>query len=129
MATAYTIDAFWARRLGGLTRPSSPLSLPGWSVEPTQNLSFVEPDLHLRSDFGEPDTPVWFVAAPGAVGKSTFAKEVSAQTGAVYLDLAKAETVAGNYLTGGLVKNGLLDSWGKRKQPSSSMRWTRLGFV
>ena len=45
MATAYTIDAFWARRLGGLTRPSSPLSLPGWSVEPTQNLSFVEPDL------------------------------------------------------------------------------------
>lgn len=44
------------------------------------------------------------IAAPGAVGKSTLAREICAATNAVYLDLSAAATVAGNYLVGGLVK-------------------------
>jgi hypothetical protein len=55
------------------------------------------------------------VAAPGAVGKSTLAREIAARTHACYLDLAKAETVAGNYLTGGLVRSGLFHHWQSNK--------------
>lgn len=108
----HTIQDFWRPRLGGVVRPSGTLSLAGWSVEASPNPSFVEADLHLRDGFANLAAPIWFVAAPGAVGKSTLAKEISARTGAVYLDLAKADTVAGNYLTGGLVKNDLLKAWG-----------------
>ena len=111
----YTIDNFWVPRLAGVVQPSSALTLPGWSVEQTTNPSFVEADLRLRESFGGLNAPIWLVAAPGAVGKSTLAKQISARTGAVYLNLAKAETVAGNYLTGGLVKNQLLPSWEDQK--------------
>jgi hypothetical protein len=85
--------------------------MAGWSIKVAPNTSFVEAELDLREGYDDLETPIWFVAAPGAVGKSTLAKAISARTGAVYLDLAKAETVAGNYLTGGLVKNRLLDAW------------------
>lgn len=108
---SYTVSTFWAQRLQGLLRPSRRLSLAGWDIEATPNASFVEAALQLRPGFQSLNSPIWFVAAPGAVGKSTLAKEISARTGAVYLDLAKADTVAGNYLTGGLVKSGLLPAW------------------
>jgi hypothetical protein len=85
--------------------------LPGWSAAANQNLAFVEARLQLRSGYDDLTAPIWFVAAPGAVGKSTLAKEISAQTGAVFLDLSKADSVAGNYLTGGLHKNGILKLW------------------
>jgi hypothetical protein len=107
----YDIAGFWMQSLRGLLRPASHPSVPGWSIEAAPNTSFVEAELNLRDGYNDLGTPIWFVAAPGAVGKSTLAKAISARTGAVYLDLAKAETVAGNYLTGGLVKNRLLDAW------------------
>jgi hypothetical protein len=107
----YTINDFWKVRLGKVVRPEDNPVLAGWSVENTPNASFVEADLQLREGFEDINAPIWFVAAPGAVGKSTLAKEISSRTGAVYLDLAKADTVAGNYLTGGLVKNRLLANW------------------
>lgn len=112
---AYDIDGFWTQRLHGLVRPSSPPSMTGWSIQAAPNTSFVEAELTLRDGYDDLETPIWFVAAPGAVGKSTLAKAISARTGAVYLDLAKAETVAGNYLTGGLVKNRLFDAWQANK--------------
>lgn len=108
---SYAIEKFWVPRLDGVARPSTVATLAGWSSDAKPNPSFVEADLHVRDGFDDLTGPIWFVAAPGAVGKSTLAKEISARTGAVYLDLAKAETVAGNYLTGGLVKNGLLTAW------------------
>jgi len=108
---SYTIQDFWIPRLAGIVPTTLEPVLPGWSFERSRNPSFVEADLHLRSGLGEPDTPVWLVAAPGAVGKSTLAKEISARTGAAYLDLGMANTVAGNYLTGGLFRNDLLTSW------------------
>lgn len=88
----YTIDSFWIRRLDGVVRPTAALTLPGWSVETSPNPWFVEADLLLRDGFNDLAAPIWFVAAPGAVGKSTLAKEISARTGAVYLDLANADT-------------------------------------
>jgi hypothetical protein len=107
----YEIEEFWKDRLRGIRRPSPAPTLAGWLVESAPNEFFVEADLRLRPDFDDLSAAVWFIAAPGAVGKSTLAREISARTGAVYLDLATAETVAGNYLTGGLAKNGLFDEW------------------
>src|SRR5437660_12598946 len=112
---SYTLDDLWVPRLRGVVRPSVKPDLPGWSTEAVPNPSFVEAALHLRAGYDDLTSPVWFVAAPGAVGKSTLAKEISARTGATYLDLAKADTVAGNYLTGGLVKNKLLTAWQQDK--------------
>ncbi len=108
---AYTLDEFWVPRFQGLVRPTVALPLAGWTVEPAVNPFFVEADLSLRHDSGGLDSPIWFVAAPGAVGKSTLAREISARTGAVYLDLARADTVAGYYLAGGLDRNGLSGAW------------------
>lgn len=108
---SYTIDGFWQPRLAGIVRPASAPGLPGWTTNLVPNPSFVEAELGLREDHRQLEVPVWFVAAPGAVGKSTLAREISARTGAVYLNLAEAETVAGNYLTGGLARNRLLSSW------------------
>lgn len=109
---SYNITTFWAARFASVARwPTQPFVSSGWSVGHEPSPAFVEAELRLRPDFDDLAAPVWLVAAPGAVGKSTLAKEISAQTGAVYLDLARAETVAGNYLTGGLVKNGLYDAW------------------
>lgn len=106
-----TIETFWKPRFAGVRAAGPKAALPGWSVETESNPSFVEAQLKLRPGFTNLASPVWFVAAPGAVGKSTLAREISAQTGAAYLDLATSQTVAGNYLTGGLVKNGLLERW------------------
>lgn len=85
--------------------------LPGWSIASKQSPAFVEATLSLRSEFSDLAQSVWLIAAPGAVGKSTLAKEICAATNAVYLDLATAATVAGNYLVGGLVKAGLWAAW------------------
>ena len=111
MASDYTIESFWISSLPNLVRPASPLRLTGWTTKDAANVSFIEADLKLRPGQGDLSSPIWFVAAPGAVGKSTLAKEISARTGAVYVDLAVADTVAGNSLTGGLVKTGLLSAW------------------
>ena len=108
---SYTIEDFWVPRFESVVRQQTELKLQGWSIQSGGSESFVEADLELRPDFSDLSAPIWFVAAPGAVGKSTLAREISTRTGAIYLDLAKAETVAGNYLTGGLAKNGLLNAW------------------
>ena len=47
----HTIDNFWVPQLADVVRPSSALTLSGWSVEHTTNPSFVDADLHLRESF------------------------------------------------------------------------------
>lgn len=108
---AYTLNEFWVPRFQNVTRLTEALPLDGWSIDLPKNPFFVEADLKLRHDTGGLDVPIWLVAAPGAVGKSTLAKEISARTGAVYLDLAKSDTVAGYYLAGGLDRNRLSGAW------------------
>ena len=51
------------------------------------------------------------VSAPGAVGKSTLARQIAALTGATYVDLAVAEPVGGNTLSGGLFRSGIANEW------------------
>jgi hypothetical protein len=51
------------------------------------------------------------VAAAGAVGKTTLARQISEETTALYVDLAEAEPVGGNTLSGGLAKSGIFDDW------------------
>ena len=107
----YSVDRFWRTRFAPV-RPQIPAAvLPGWHAAPGHSPAFVEAALSLRPDFSDLSQGVWLIAAPGAVGKSTLAREICAATNAVYLDLATATTVAGNYLVGGLVKSGLWTAW------------------
>jgi hypothetical protein len=107
----FSIAEFWESRFRAVDPIQSHPRLPGWSFDIPPNPSFVEAELRLRPDCSDLSAPIWLVAAPGAVGKSTLAREICAQTHAMYLDLSRADTVAGNYLTGGLVKNDVFSQW------------------
>lgn len=107
----YSIDHFWRTRFAPVRAQTPASDLLGWHEAPDHSQAFIEAGLSLRADFSDLSQSVWLIAAPGAVGKSTLAKEICAATNAVYLDLATATTVAGNYLVGGLVKTGLWDAW------------------
>lgn len=107
----YSIRDFWQQRLSAVRPQPLDKSLTGWAADCEQLDSFVEPSIALRSEQPLLDQPIWLIAAPGAVGKSTLAKQICSVTSAVYVDLAAAATVAGNYLTGGLVNAGLLSAW------------------
>ena len=107
----FRIESFWKPRFSTVQKPTNEMKLKGWALIHETNPRFVEPDLILRSGFENIESPVWLIAAPGAVGKSTFARQLAASTGSVFLDLAIATSVAGNYLSGGLAKNGLSGAW------------------
>jgi hypothetical protein len=110
----YTIDTFWAHRLQN-AKVAKPNILPGWHTDVKAMPTFVEAPLSRSENFGNNDDPgkseIILVSAPGAVGKSTLARQIASLTGAVYLDLAEAEPVGGNTLSGGLVKTGILTAW------------------
>ncbi|WP_146038407.1 hypothetical protein [Pseudomonas sp. FW300-N1A1] len=107
----YSFSEFWSTHLAGVIKRENLLDLPGWYGDLTPMKSFVPANVVPRDGFSDLNQSVWLIAAPGAVGKSTLAKEICALTGAVYLDLAEASTVAGNYLIGGLVYTDLLAAW------------------
>jgi hypothetical protein len=107
----YSIESFWCSRFASVVAQSPSAQLPGWNPSVPHARSFVEASLSLRDDFNDLSQSVWMIAAPGAVGKSTLAREICAATKAVYLDLSAAATVAGNYLVGGLVNAGLWNAW------------------
>jgi len=107
----YSIESFWRPRFASVVGQSTSAQLAGWNSDVEHSSSFVEAGLSLREDFNDLSQNVWMIAAPGAVGKSTLAREICAATKAVYLDLASAATVAGNYLVGGLVNAGLWAAW------------------
>lgn len=93
----YTIDDFWKARFSSVQKIQNFAARPGWSDANERLEAFEEAGLNLRPDYEDLQQPVWLIAAPGAVGKSTLAKQICAATGAIYLDLAVAETVGGNY--------------------------------
>ncbi|WP_143497501.1 hypothetical protein [Pseudomonas sp. Irchel s3h17] len=107
----YSFNDFWSTHLASVVKRKTVSELPGWYGNLTPMVSFVPANVIPRPDFSDLSQRVWLIAAPGAVGKSTLAKEICALTGAVYLDLAEASTVAGNYLVGGLVYTDLLEAW------------------
>lgn len=106
-----SIKEFWAQRLAGVVKQNGLAALPGWEGVCEADEFYVPAKLTLRKGFDDLSQNVWLIGAPGAVGKSTLAKEICATTGAVYVDLATAATVAGNYMVGGLVYTQLLAAW------------------
>jgi hypothetical protein len=110
----HTIDAFWRSRLP-LDKPKAFKAIAGWEsrVEPLP--TYVEAPLTRSTAFSENDDPatsqIILVSAAGAVGKSTLARQIASATGAIYIDLAKADPVGGNTLSGGLLKSGMLADW------------------
>lgn len=110
----YTIQEFWGPRLNA-TRITSGSLVKGWKFVKEGLDTFQEAPLTLSTELSansDPeDSSILLVSAPGAVGKSTLARQIAYATGAVYLDLAAAEPVGGNTLSGGLVRSGLFPKW------------------
>ncbi|MGP6469569.1 hypothetical protein [Rahnella aceris] len=87
----------------------------GWFFSKENGRKYIPARLTLNESLvGEVDgARIILVSAPGAVGKSVMARELSNKTGAIYLDLSQASTIAGNYLIGGLANKNILDEWNK----------------
>jgi hypothetical protein len=104
----FTIDNYWTRRLQGANRPKQS-QLEGWSARPEIVEGFVEPELTLRE--GDPETAkILIVAAPGAVGKSSFARHLGQTVNFAIVDLAQTSPLGGNFFKGGLANAFGLDA-------------------
>lgn len=114
----FTIDRFWRKRFPTYS-DSTIEPIQGWSAVKEKNRVFKEAPLNLSSELGSNADPwhskVILVSAPGAVGKSTLAKQIAFETGGIYVDLAASDPVGGNSVTGGLVKSNLYDDWTNEK--------------
>ena len=114
MMTVFTIETFWTKRLNTI-RAEPITSTKGWQVVDKSAAMFKEAPLcfsdEFTSDYSPLDSPLILVSAPGAVGKTTLAKEIAYRTGALYIDLAKSEPVGGHTLSGGLVRAGVYEKW------------------
>lgn len=112
----FTIEGFWIPRLGVAPSPQSDDLVSGWSFEHEGPKIFLEAPLTQSLDeFGDeadPEgSPIILVSAPGAVGKSTLARQIASVTGSVYVDLAESEPVAGYTFSGGLVTSKIYSYW------------------
>ena len=112
----YTIDTFWVPRMGTSFQVESSSLVRGWSFEDSGLSTFKEAPLtQSTEEFGDDAdpmrSPILLVSAPGAVGKSTLARQIAFTTGSVYVDLAKADPVGGNTLSGGLARSRIYSSW------------------
>jgi hypothetical protein len=113
-----TIEKFWLRRLAGLQRTNAAL-VKGWFFEADGLQTFKEAplrvDTELCTEGDEQASAVLLVSAPGAVGKSTLARQIAFASNAVYIDLAQTDPVGGNTLSGGILKSSLFDIWKTEK--------------
>lgn len=113
--TSFTIDDFWVKRLKRNKQVSSIPLVEGWAFQDEPIKAFVEAPLTstpLQNDEVSPWlTSLLMVSAPGAVGKSTLARQIAYVTGAAYVDLATASPVGGHAITGGLAQSNLLTEW------------------
>lgn len=110
----FTIDDFWSQKMPAYSHVTHN-ALKGWYVHPDSLATFIEAPLTLSQNFGTSSDPltssILLVSAPGAVGKSTLARQVASKTNAIYIDLAEAEPVGGYSLSGGLLKANVIDAW------------------
>ncbi len=117
--TNLTIDSFWKKRLGVDLPHAGGRLVQGWAFQADAALAYKEaPLLSAPVDNNDPspwDASILLVSAPGAVGKSTLARQIGFATGAVYVDLAGANPVGGHAITGGLATSGLFPIWGENR--------------
>lgn len=110
----YSIQDFWRARLPVASAKTATL-ITGWMFDLAGCATFKEAPLAVSTELGAMADPqnasILLVSAPGAVGKSTLARQIAFASGAVYVDLAKADPVGGNTISGGLVKSGLYLDW------------------
>lgn len=105
----YTIADFWNIKLKSVP-PAAIVNLPGWESKLSPNATFIEPPVSLASGFGSnrpEEANIILISAPGAVGKSTLAREICASTHSMLIDLSRTRPVGGNFLYGGLARLGL----------------------
>lgn len=96
----FDLNTGWKNRMAGAVLPASSAK-PGWSVAQTAEPGFVEPALRIAE--GSPLTAkAIVVAAPGAVGKSVFARTLGSLTSCAVVDLARTEQLGGNFFVGGI---------------------------
>lgn len=109
----YTIESFWKSLLSA-QKSGTNNAVKGWKHIEDSLPTFVEAPISLVEGFVD-DNPynsdVILVSAPGAVGKSTLAREIAYNTGAMLVDLAEAEPIGANTLVGGLADTDLLDAF------------------
>lgn len=106
----YTMEAFWIPRLSATVQ--APRLIRGWSHVEEGLTTFLEAPLALGPGFGNANprcSDILLVSAPGAVGKTTLARQVAAETGTILVNLAEAAAVGAGTMTGGLAKTGLYD--------------------
>jgi pantothenate kinase len=76
----YSIADFWVERLSGISARSECL-VKGWHSGVNRLTTFTEAPLLLSENFGEGVDPklrsLIFISAPGAVGKSTLARQLA----------------------------------------------------
>lgn len=110
----FSIERFWRARLS-VVPISRDLSVRGWFLPRDRLTTFKEAPLTESSELDARVSPqqssIILVSAPGAVGKSTLARQIACETGSVYVDLARTDPVGGNAVSGGLVKAGIYSEW------------------
>lgn len=105
----YTLNGFWKQRLLASVQGYSD-RVKGWQHVQEGLASFLEAPITLGEDFGNSDpniSKIILISAPGAVGKSTLARQIAFETGAMLLDLAVADPVGANTVVGGLARTNL----------------------
>jgi hypothetical protein len=110
-----SINGFWMPRLGNGPPPTL-AHRDGWSAGEDMIEGFVEPPLVRGSEkeFGDASVHgarVILIAAPGAVGKTTFVRQICALTGAIRVDLSQTGAIGDNFLSGGLLKVGAYEAF------------------
>lgn len=103
-----TIERFWKVRLAGAQRMACK-PLAGWSPDVAVVDGFVEPSVSVIE--GDPNSArLLIIAAPGAVGKSSYSTALANATQALYVDLARTNVLGGQFFDGGLLKAAGLDA-------------------
>lgn len=104
----------WNTTLTGSRKASGAL-VAGWSFIETSLSGYVEAPLKKNESLSTvdkiTDANIILVSAPGAVGKSTLARQVSCAAEALYIDLAGSEPVGGNFVSGGIFRSKLSGAW------------------
>src|ERR1700733_8353731 len=99
----HKISEYWKNRFADTVRPVISAT-PGWSAGGEPSDAFIEPSI-VHCEGSDPKTaPIVLVSAPGAVGKSTYAKQICAELGLCNLQLALACPVGEHSFIGGATR-------------------------